>query len=54
MLSEIIKLVRFLHERIPASSEGNVHFERVLYSHLLSDLSTPCRAYADLRICDFH
>lgn len=49
MLSEIIKLVQFLqNERIPASSEGNVHFERALYNHLLSDLSTPCRAYADL------
>lgn len=31
----------------PPSSEGNVHFERALYSHLLSDLSTPRRAYAD-------
>lgn len=29
--------------------EGHVHCERALYHHLLSDLSTPCRAYADLR-----
>lgn len=39
----------FLYDR-------NDHFERALYSHLLSDLSTPCRAHTDsgaflLRVC---
>lgn len=31
--------------------EENFHFERALYSHLLSDLSIPCRAYTVL--CGF-